>query len=518
MRAPAVVVVGSGAAGLAAAVAAAANGASVTVVEAAPAIGGTTAISGGGIWVPANPYAAALGVDDSEDAALRHLRALDLGDVDAELCRAYVAGGVRAVRCIEAHTPLRWQVLAGFPDYHAELPGGRVHGRSLEIAPVEVPAAALAAVRADPYGARRLTINEEADPPGEAELARRERAGIVTRGRGLVAGLHAALLELGGTVRTNMRVEALLSASGTVVGAKAGDTTLEGSVILASGGFERDDALVRSFLRGPMTAPAGPPSNRGDGLRLAMAEGAALGNMSEAWWCPALQVPGETIDGAPFSRMLFLDMAKPGCVLVDGSGERFADEASNYNDLGRTLHDFDATGFAYRRVPSWAIFDAARRARGPFGPLQPGAPDPPWLLQADTLEGLAELTGVPAGALRATVERFNDNAARGLADDFGRGSHAFDRFSGGGAEPCPVSEPPFSAVRVVPGCIGTKGGPRTDANGRVLRARDGEPIPGLYAAGNAAANPFGAAYPGGGATNGPALVFGWAAGETAAAS
>jgi 3-oxosteroid 1-dehydrogenase len=508
-----VIVIGSGAAGLAAGVAAAADGATVTVLEAAPSIGGTTAISGGGIWIPDNAYA-----EDSQDDALRYLRSVCLGDVDEELCRAYVENGMRVVRRIEAHSPLRWQLLRRFPDYHPERAGGKARGRSLEIEAVELPHDVLAAVRPDPYGGRPMTINEEIDPPDEAELTRRERQGIATVGRGLAAGLYHALLELGGIVRTGVRVDALRTAGGAVVGVSAAGEELEGAVIVASGGFERDDALVRTFLHGPMLAPAGPPSNRGDGLRLGMAAGAALGNMTEAWWCPALQVPGETIDGAPFSRMLFLDLAKPGGLLVDGSGRRFVNEAANYNELGRALHGLDASDYAYRRVPSWAVFDARRRASGRFGPAQPGSDDPPWLARAHSLEGLAGQVGLPARTLRETVERYNDGATRGVDDDFGRGSHLYDAFSSGCTELAAVSEAPFYAARVVPGCLGTKGGLRTDAHGRVLQADGGGVIPGLYAAGNAAANPCGTAYPGGGATIGPALVFGWTAGETALSS
>jgi succinate dehydrogenase/fumarate reductase flavoprotein subunit len=373
-------------------------------------------------------------------------------------------------------------------------------------------------VRPNPYCAPPLTINEDDDPPDAAELERRLREGVETTGRGLVGGLLAALLERGGRLRTQARAERLERRDGAVVGVVAGGKLHEGSVVLASGGFERDGLLVRSFLRGPMLAPGSPGTNRGDALRMGMAAGAALGNMSEAWWCPAMRVPGETIDGAPFYRMLFVDLARPGSLVVDRHGHRFVDEASNYNELGRALLELDAASFEHPRVPSFAIFDAGRRRRPRLGPLDPRAPDPPWLASAPTLEGLAARVGLPPAALCETVERFNAQAARGTDEDFGRGAFAYDRFSSGpdGDALAPVAEPPFYALEVLPGCLGTKGGPRTDAQGRVLRAEDGEAIPGLHAAGNAAANPFGCAYPGGGGTIGPALVFGWAAGEAAA--
>jgi 3-oxosteroid 1-dehydrogenase len=513
-----VVVLGSGAAGMAAAVAAARGGAAVTVLEATGHIGGTTAYSGGGIWIPANRWAAAHGVEDSPDAGVRYLRALELGDVDRPLCEAYVRQGPQVTAAVEASTPLRWQHLVGFPDYHAELDGGKVGGRSLEIGPVELDAAVLARVRPDPYGMPPLTINEEAAASvGADEVARREGAGVAVRGRGLIGALYATLRELGGEVRTTVRSRGLVRQGDAVVGVDLDGEHVQGEVVVATGGFERSAELVHSFLRGPLTAPASPPANTGDVLRMGMAAGAALGNMSEAWWCPAMHVPGETIDGAPFYRMLFLDCAKPGGLVVDSKGRRFTNEAANYNDLGRSLHDFDPSRYGYPRVPSWLVFDAVRHDDHALGFRRLTGTDGDWLARGRSLPELAAATGLDAGTLQATVERFNDQAARGVDDDFGRGSYAWDAFSGGGPLR-PVSEPPFCAVRVLPGCLGTKGGLRTDEHGRVLHAGSGSPIPGLYAAGNAAANPFGCAYPGPGSTIGPALVFGWLAGEAAAAS
>jgi succinate dehydrogenase/fumarate reductase flavoprotein subunit len=166
------------------------------------------------------------------------------------------------------------------------------------------------------------------------------------------------------------------------------------------------------------------------------------------------------------------------------------------------------------------VFDAEYRARYALGPLGRGDPDPDWLARADDLAGLAAAIGVPADALAATVARFNDLARAGADEDFGRGSYAYDRFVGDQRAPDPTLRPlgggPYYAAPVLPGCLGTKGGPRTDGRGRVLAAAGG-PIPGLYAAGNAAASPFGLAYPGAGGTIGPALVFGYRAGEAAAA-
>ena len=515
-----VVVVGSGAAGLTAALAAREEGADVTLLERSPVIGGTTALSGGVAWMPANHRAADLGIEDSPAQARRYLRSLALGDVDRTLVDTFVDAAARVGRHLE-RTGLRWHALP-YPDYHAERPGGKPGGRPLEPGPVEPDPAVAPMVREAPNVLGPVTYAELAGGRVDrAEVEERRARGILTLGRALVAALLGALIRAGAEVRTRARARRLLVERGQVVGVATDDGPVSGRVILAGGGFERDAALVRAFLRGPMTAPAGVAECDGDCLRMAMSLGAALGNMSEAWWCPALSVPGEEVDGAPLFRMVLSERARPGSLMVDGRARRFVDEAANYNDVGRSLHDFDAAGFAFTRESTWLVFDAEYRSRYSLGPLGRGGPDPDWVLRADSLGDLAEAIGAPPEELVSTVARFNTLAATGVDDDFGRGAYAYDRFIGDGRAPNPTLRPlgdgPYYAVRVLPGCLGTKGGPRTDDRGRVLAADDGGPVPGLYAAGNAAASPFGLAYPGAGGTIGPALVFGHRAGEAAGA-
>jgi succinate dehydrogenase/fumarate reductase flavoprotein subunit len=515
---------------LAAAAAAASEGADVTVLESAQLLGGTTAWSGGGIWIPVNGKATIPVEEDCPEDARLYLRNVSIGDGDPDLLDTYVADGARVVRATEEKTPLNWHHIEGYPDYHAELAGGRTDGRSLEIDPIQVAPELLDRIR--PGLNPPLTINERvAGAAAEGEMPsmkvlqrllieRRQRESIVPGGRGLVAGLATVVLAHGGQIRTGVRVSRLIESGGRIAGVEAGNDRFEGQVVIASGGFERDPALVRTFLRGPMLAPGGVPSNRGDGLRMGMAVGAALGNMSEAWWNGAIEVPGEIIDGEQFYRLLFSERSLPGSLIVDSRGRRFANEASNYNDFGRSLHDFDPATFNYPRVPSWLIFDAMTRRQHKIGPLTGEEPDPAWLEKADSLENLAGRINVPAGTLLATIDRFNAMATAGVDDDFGRGSYAWDRASsarnGAPSTLRPLTEAPFYALRVLPGVLGTKGGLRINSNGQVLRADGSGAIPGLFAAGNAAANPFGHAYPGAGSTIGPALVFGWRAGETAA--
>jgi hypothetical protein len=205
--------------------------------------------------------------------------------------------------------------------------------------------------------------------------------------------------------------------------------------------------------------------------------------------------------------------------MVDRHGRRFVDEAQNYGDTGRAMLRFDPAGYDWPAAPSWLVFDRAYRERTPFGPLEPSDDDPEWLCRAPDIPELARRLGVPPDVLAATVALFNHDAARGTDREYGRGSGGYDRWIGDASAPdptlAPLETPPFYAVEVRVGCLGTKGGPRTDAWGRVVRSGGGM-VPGLYAAGNAAANPFGLGTPGGGATIGPALVFGTRAGEAAA--
>jgi len=494
------VVVGSGAAGLAAALAAAHEGARVTVLEGDELIGGTTAISGGMTWAPGHPY----GPNGTADGALAYLRELATGDVDDALMSVFAHDAGRVVRDIAHRTPITWQYLPHWPDYHSELPNGADGGRTIWPDRMVVPADVARRVRRPLEYAR-----ERLEAPATDGVAFR---GPV-RGHSLVASLLMGATAKGVSVRTGARVSGLLHRAGDVTGVRVDGDEVEGHVVLATGGFQWDRRLSSAFLPSPAVAPLGTPGCRGDGLRMAMAAGADLGNMTEGWWMPALRVPDEELDGQPFWRCLHTERAQPGSLLVDRTGRRFTDEAQNYCDVGRAMFRFDAARHAWTASLCWLVFDAGYRARHPIGPLEPADPDPPWLKSAPSLEKLAVAAG--AAELVATVERFNDGARHGIDPDFGRGSLPYDLWIAGGPTLAPVADPPFYAAEVRLGCLGTKGGPRTDDRGRVLRA-EGSPVNGLYAAGNAMASPFGTATAGGGSTIGPALVFGTRAGEAAA--
>jgi 3-oxosteroid 1-dehydrogenase len=515
-----VIVVGSGAAGLCAALSARQQGARVTLLESTSTIGGTTALSGGVGWFPANHRAVDIGMADDAEQGRRYLRSLELGDVDVDLLDVFVDHSRQTAMWAETSTDLRWVPLP-YPDYHCELSGGVEGGRSLEPTPFR-PRPDVARLLRPPLSWRLPITQSEAvmDQIDLEVVAQRQRDGVVTMGAALVGAILTAVLDAGVEVRTGARARHLVRDGTGVTGVEldTGEQHL-GAVILATGGFERDRALADAFLRAPVHGLTGAPGCRGDGLRMAMSAGAELGNMSEAWWCPAIRVPGDEIEGEPLYRLILNERARPGALMVDTRGHRFANEAQNYNDVGRALHSFDPAGFRFERDPSWLVFDAAYRRRYHVGPVLSSDPDPDWFLSADSIMELGERMDVPPETLVTTVARFNMAASDGRDPEFGRGDTAYDRFVGDRSAHHPNLRPldhaPFYAVRVAAGLLGTKGGPRTDDRGRV-RHVDGGVIPGLYAAGNAAASPLGMAYPGAGGTIGPAMVFGVLAGEAAA--
>jgi len=245
--------------------------------------------------------------------------------------------------------------------------------------------------------------------------------------------------------------------------------------------------------------------------------------MREAWWVPVVRLPGERADGGSNVQLVLRERTLPRSIVVNRSGRRFTNEAANYNALGAAFHQFDAGRFDYANVPAWLICDATFvQLYGGFGAPPGSFPD--WAVKADTLEVLADRIGVPGPELAATVARWNAHASELRDPDFGRGESRYDGWSGDQrfhpapqATLGPIDTAPFYAVQIHPTALGTKGGPRTDAAARILDT-EGAPIPGLYGAGNVIAGPTGMVYGGAGGTLGPAMVFGWIAGRTAAAS
>lgn len=513
-----VAVLGSGAAGLAAALTAAVEGATVIVFEKSPLLGGTTAISSGTAWMPANEQSA--GGAGGAAAAKEYLETVSRGEMRPEFIRAFIEGSRKALACFEKHTPLRWMPIP-YPDYHPEARGGRTEGRTLlpRYFDASLLGGAAELVRTSPY----------APPPfrGTDYAAEGLKSGQWSNGYALVGALLRGCLDAGVTFVREARAQKLTMRDGRVagveldLGGEARTAETRRAVILASGGFEWDADLARAFLRGPLEGAPGTRANTGDGLVMAMEVGAALGNMSEAWWMQLVKIPGETLEGGEVFRMTWHERALPGSIMVNRAGRRFVNEAHNYSDIGRAFHAFDANTFDWANIPAWLLFDHEHFECYGVPSLPPGSAAPRWLTTAPTLEALAANVGIDAAGLVAAVARFNEGAAAGRDPDFHRGESAFDQFHGDqsreGTARClrPLTIPPYHALRIYSGALGTSGGPKTDTSGRVLDVR-GKAIPGLFAAGNVAASPTGRVYPGAGGTIGVALTFGHLAGLAAA--
>jgi 3-oxosteroid 1-dehydrogenase len=534
-----VVVLGTGAAGLIAAASAAAEGASVGLFEKTELIGGTSSMSGGVVWIPNNHHQREAGLNDSRADALAYLDALSLGQIDSDLAATLIDNGPAMLQWLEENTPCRFAIIDGYSDYHPEHPGGKPEGgRSLDNELVSLDlvgewADRLRVGKVRPVTLRETPLGGATSLPSPTLMAGRIERRETGMGVALVAGLLAACLERGVMPQIEHRATDLLieadgrddhrRVSGVRFQTPDGERIVHArkGVVIATGGFECDTELVRTFLRGPMTAPAGSPASTGDGLRMAMAAGARLGNMRNAWWVPVTRADNSEWFGAPRVHLVLNERTRPGSLMVNKSARRFCNEATNYNALGGAFHAFDPQTFTYPNQPCWLIFDHQHKQRYDIAGAAPGDDTPDWIITADSLVELADKLGLDPSALTATVDRFNEFAARGEDPDFGRGTSTYDRFNGDLTFPGtaatlgPLTHGPFHAIAIEIGALGTTGGPKTDTRARVL-AESGGVIGGLYAAGNAMAGPTGMVYGGAGGTLGPALTFGWIAGQDVA--
>ena len=532
-----VVVAGSGGAGLTAAILAHDQGAKVVVLERSDKVGGTTAVSGGGVWIPMNHHMGEIDANDSREEALAYCKRLTAGRAPDELVETFVDTGRVAVRYLEEHTPVEFKATA-MPDYRSEEDGAKMGGRTLEcqmLAKSELGEWE-DKLRPSPLMFVPLTIDEALSGLAKPKdlpvktIIERMKAGMVASGNALVGRLLKGCLERDITILLETRARELVRRDGAIVGLRAERdgggfaVAAKGGVVLACGGFEWNDDLRAAFLAGPLTHHCSPPYNEGDALTMAAEVGAELANMSEAWVYPGAMVPGEEHEGRPVSRWVIAERTLPHSILVNRYGERFVNEGINYNDISRALYYFDPNVYEYRNLPCWAIMDSQYRERYPILTVMPGDPDPDWMLVGDTLKALADRAdsdgvGIDGAGLEATVERWNGLVRDGVDRDFGRGVGGYERWLGDADAPHPnlgaLEKPPFYALPIGAHSAGTKGGPRTNAKGEVLSVR-GEPIRGLYAAGNAMAGISGPGYYGGGGTIGLAITWGYLCGINAA--
>jgi 3-oxosteroid 1-dehydrogenase len=531
-------VVGSGGGGMAAALAGADAGLDTLVIDKSRRFGGTTGMSGGGIWVPRNPTLRRNGRCDSREEVRTYLDRVTGGRVPAARLDAFVDHGPAALEFLERSRWLTFFWVKGYADYHPEYEGGRAEGRSIEARPIDTRKLGEDEAFLRPNGMRGplglwVTAKDYHDLAMVKRTWRGRWASVVAAwrvssnavrrrhmaatGRALVTRLRLALKDAGVPLwlETPM-TELVVDENGVVTGVVAerqGRATRIGArcgVLLATGGFDHNREMRRRYLpeHGRADHSGGARENVGDGILAGCAAGAATDLMDDAWWMPSVRHPAGAVIPLVSERSI------PRSVIVSGrTGRRFTNEAAPYVNF---VHDQLAGG----HVPLWFVMDAKARARYPFAQLLPGADFPPAFYDAGivhraaTLADLADRVGLPAGALAETVERFNGFARTGEDADFGRGASAYDRYYGDPTLPNPtldlIEEPPFYAVRVEAGDLGTKGGLVCDEHSRVLRA-DGSVIEGLYATGNTSASVMGNDYPGPGGTIGPAIVFGYIA-------
>ena len=525
-------------------------GLSAVVIEKAAAFGGSTARSGGGIWAPGNAVLRAAGVADTPEQARAYLAHVAGADVPAGRREALLEHGPAMLDLVLAMTPLRLAWVPGYADYYPEAPGGLARGRSVEPVPFDGRALGAELARlARPYLPSPVAITQaeyrwlslgprhpRAVVAGARVAARAARTRLLghrmlTLGQALAAGLRAGLLAAGVPVWLDTPLTGLEVRDGRVTGVRvarggeaglglggeAGVIRARLGVVLATGGFERDAEMRRRYQREPVGSEwtTGAAGNTGDGIRAGLDLGADAALMDDAWWGPSIALPG-----GPY--FCLAERSLPGCVLVNGAGQRFVNESAPYVDAVHAMYEGNTPENPH--IPAWLVFDQRYRDRYVFAGLPPGKPLPRrWyaagsVLRADDLGGLAAAAGVDAGGLAKTVARFNEFAAAGRDADFGRGDSAYDRYYGDprrrpNPNLAPLDRPPFYAVRIVPGDLGTKGGLVTDERARVLRP-DGTVIEGLYAAGNTSASAMGHSYAGAGATIGPAMTFGYIAALT----
>ncbi|ORA97342.1 3-ketosteroid-delta-1-dehydrogenase [Mycolicibacter minnesotensis] len=545
-----VVVVGSGGAGMVAALTAAHQGLSTIVIEKAAHFGGSTARSGGGVWIPNNEVLQRAGVKDDIQAARTYLHTI-VGDVvPAEKIDTYLQRGPEMLSFVLKHSPLKMCWVPGYADYYPEQPGGKPTGRSIEPKPFNAKKLGADMDRLEPaYGKVPLNVVVmQQDYVRLNQLKRHPRGvlrslkvgartmwaqatgkNLVGMGRALIAPLRIGLRDAGVPVELNTALTDLYVEDGVVRGVYVrGTGDSESSeprlirarrgVILGSGGFEHNEQMRVKYQRAPITTEwtVGAKANTGEGILAGEKLGAALDIMEDSWWGPTVPLPG-----APWFALS--ERNSPGSIIVNMAGKRFMNESMPYVEACHHMYggEFGQGPGPGENIPAWLIFDQRYRNNYIFAGLQPGQRIPKkWLesgviVSADTLEELATKTGVPAAALAATVERFNEFARAGVDEDFHRGESAYDRYYGDPTnKPNPnlgqIAQGPFYAAKMVPGDLGTKGGIRTDVNGRALRD-DGSVIAGLYAAGNVSAPVMGHTYPGPGGTIGPAMTFGYLA-------
>ncbi|SEA86298.1 FAD-dependent oxidoreductase [Variovorax sp. YR216] len=553
-----VLVVGTGASGMSAAVTAAYEGLKVLVVDKASLYGGTTARSGGWLWIPNTKLAKAQGINEPAGAARTYLQHEATTHFDPARVDAFLENGPKAIDFFTEKTCVQFEMPPVFPDYHAEAPGGQPGGRSMVTAPFDArelgnqvkklapPVPELTVFGMMLGSGKELWHFLRAFKSLESfwyvtkrfgfhllDVLRHGRGMTLTNGNALAGRLAKAGMDLNVSVWLNSPVKSLIVENDVVVGANVvrdgtpQEIRVRKGVVLACGGFpydiERRKQLFPHAPTGHEHYTPSPSLNTGDGLRLGESVGGWVDPTipNAAAWCPTSVTKRK--DGSQGVMPHFIDRAKPGVIAVTARGRRFTNEALSYHDF---IQDLVKASAGLPDVSCWEICDHKHLREYGMGAVAP-FPLPigkhlrsGYLKRGNTLQELAKAIGVPYAALQEEVEQFNRDAKSGKDSKFDKGSTAYNRFQGDSLvkpNPCmaPIETGPFYAIKVVVGEIGTFAGLATDANCQVL-TKDRRPIPGLYAVGNDAASIMGGNYPGAGITLGPALTFGYVVGQTLA--
>ena len=547
-----ILVVGSGGGGMVAALAASHLGSKALIIEKGFVYGGSTAMSGGAMWVPNNYLMKQEGLSDSPEEGLAYLKSITGGKAPEDRLRVYVDTAPEVVKWLEEHSRARYRVVHGssdfYPDAKGAKPGG---GRTIE--PVPFNGRKLGKMRGEMRGlhpqvlvfGRIMVSLYDAHVLLDSSMRGRKAAfkniGLymlnpmrtfsktdtrLNMGNAAIGRLRLSLAERDVPLWLNTSAKRLIVEGGRVIGVEAERDgkpiriKADKAVILAAGDYPRNKEMREKYNRKPISTKwtVACPENTGDAISMGIEAGAALGSMEEAWWIPTSLVPG-----AELPMMILVERCLPGSMVVNGKGKRFTNEAGPFTDIVKAQYaDHGVTGCS---IPAILIVDKRFRGRYPLSPMIPGYTPKKYIENGyvkagNTIEELAGKCGIDAQGLMAEVKRHNEFALAGKDLDYHKGESPADRYFGDPSvkpNPClgAIDKPPYYAIELWPGDIGTNGGLRTDAGARVLR-ENGTPIDGLYAVGNCADAVTGNSYPGAGATIGISMVFGYIAARHAA--